>query len=680
MTSLRSILLSAVAVSCLSVPVLADDKAPVLRSVVLSSAGLAEFTREIPASAFQDGHADVSFPVLSKDINDTLKSLLVSGQGLAGVEMRLPSASLVDDVFAGLPFAPQDLGAVDALLARLPGARVRLDIQNGIDEAGDPVIEVVEGRVMGVAQDAGCPSDTRCQPVVLIQTDAGAMERVALWDGVRVTLADAGDRAKVARGLDALASGAASGGAVIDLALSGTGASPVLVSTVLEAPMWKTSYRAAVAEDGSVALQAWATVENATQEDWVDVALSIVSGAPRTIAADLYARRYPSRESAPGDAESKILNQMQFAPPAADASGAGMAERMVLEAAPAQMVDYGTMGGMDTGVVASDQTAGARFDVPGLVSVAAGEVVSLPFLSGDVPARAVAYVEGGYGGYGGVGAWRPMALALDITNDREARLPEGVATIYADGMGFAGDSWFPAMEPGSRHMAPFLSDSGARVRTDQTASEEGVLISVRSGMVRLESTMVRTTSYTVRAPEQKGVQAVIDHPATAPGVTMEVIGGEAEAIVLGGARSVQRLQKPLEAAEEWSVSVVEREPVRSEWYVGDVDDTQLLAWSARAEDPDTKAWLEKAVALRAAVSEAERAFEESQTERADLVTNQARLSTMLQSLNEGTEAHTRFLNQILAIEDDLAALDASAQDRMTALEQARVAFDAHIAG
>lgn len=678
MTSLRSILLSAVAVSCLSGPVLADDKAPVLRSVVLSSAGLAEFTREIPASAFQDGRADVSFPVLSKDINDTLKSLLVSGQGLAGVEMRLPSASLVDDVFAGLPFAPQDLGAVDALLARLPGAQVRLDIQNGIDEAGEPVIEVVEGRVMGVAQDAGCPSDTRCQPVVLIQTASGAMERVALWDGVRVTLTDAGDRAKVARGLDALASGAASGGAVIDLALTGTGGTPVLVSTVLEAPMWKTSYRAAVAEDGSVALQAWATVENATQEDWVDVALSIVSGAPRTIAADLYARRYPNRESAPGTS-SKLVTM--FSAPAADAAGGGMSERMAMEsvAAPAPMVDYGNMGGMDTGVVASDQTAGARFDVPGLVSVAAGEVVSLPFLSGDVPARAVAYVEGVYGGYGGVGAWQPMALALDITNDRSARLPEGVATIYADGTGFAGDSWFPAMEPGSRHMAPFLSDSGARVRTDQTASEEGVLISVRAGVVRLESTMVRTTSYTVQAPEQKGVQAVIDHPATAPGVAMEVVGGEAEAVVLGGARSVQRLQKPLDAAEEWSVSVVEREPVRSEWYVGDVDDTQLLAWSARAEDPDTKAWLEKAVALRAAVSEAERAFEESQTERANLVTNQARLSTMLQSVNEGTEAHTRFLDQILTIEDGLAALDASAQDRMAALEQARAAFDAHVA-
>jgi hypothetical protein len=678
MPSIRSVLLCAGAVSCLSGAVWAEGAQPVLRSVVLSSAGLGEFTREVPAAAFQEGRADVRFPVLAKDINDTLKSLLVAGEGLSGVEMRLPSASVVEDVFAGLPFAPQDLGAVDALLARLPGSRVRIEVDNGVDDMGAPVVDVVEGRVMGVAQDSGCAPETRCQSVVLVQTLDGALERVAVWDGVRVSLVDEADRAKLARGLDALASGAASDGATIDLALEGDGRAPVVISTVLEAPMWKTSYRAAVRADGSVALQAWATVENATQEDWVDVALSIVSGTPRTIAADLYARRYAQRErvggGGMGDASGKILFALERNAHANE-------EQMVeLQAAPsaAPVADYGSMGGMDTGTLMSDQVSGARFDIPGVVSVRAGEVLSLPFLTGDLPARSVAYHAGG--AVGGGTDWYPMPLALDVENDRPARLPEGVATIYADGTGFAGDSWFPAMEPGSHHVTPFLADSGARVRQALTASEEGLLVSVRQGVVRLESTLVRTTRYDVEAPAHKAVDVVIDHPAPSPGTTMTVEGAESTGVVLGGAVSVERIEAALSAAGTWSVEVTEREPRRSEWFVGDVDDSQLLAWSSQAVDDATRVWLEEAVALRGAVATAQREVEMFDVERSTLVADQSRLAGMLGAVNQGTEAHDRFLAQVLAIEDRLAELDAGLDERRAALDSAQKAFDAHIAG
>jgi Domain of unknown function (DUF4139) len=679
MPSIRSLLLCAGAVSCLSGAAWADDAQPVLRSVVLSSAGLGEFTREVPAEAFTQGRADVRFPVLAKDINDTLKSLLVAGPGLSGVEMRLPSASVIEDVFAGLPFAPQDLGAVDALLARLPGASVRIDVDNGVDDSGAPVVYTVEGRVMGVAQDSGCAPETRCQSVVLVQRADGALERVAVWDGVRVTLLDEADRAKLARGLDALASGAASDGATIDLALEGDGTAPVLISTVLEAPMWKTSYRAAVRPDGSVALQAWATVENATQEDWVDVALSIVSGTPRTIAADLYARRYAQRERVDGGGMGKAASPLFAAPQEAILSRSADAEVFAMEMAPSAppVADYGSMGGMDTGTVVSDQTSGARFDIPGVVSVRAGEVLSLPFLTGDLPARAVAYHAGANGG----GAdWSPMALALDVENDRPARLPEGVATIYADGTGFAGDTLFPAMEPGSHHVTPFLADSGARVRQTFTSSEVGLLVSVRQGMVRLESTLVRTTRYDVEAPAQKGIDVVIDHPAPAPGVSMAVEGAEPTGVVLGGARSVERLEAVLPADGAWSVEVVEREPSRSEWFVGDVDDTQLLAWSSQAVDDATRAWLERAVELRGVVFQAQSDVEQSDVERSTLVEDQSRLAGMLGSVNQGTEAHDRFLGQILVIEDRLADLDAGLEERRAALEAAQKAYDAHIAG
>ena len=39
---------------------------------------------------------------------------------------------------------------------------------------------------------------------------------------------------------------------------------------VVEAPIWKTSYRLVLDKDGKPYLQGWAVVENPTDEDWAD--------------------------------------------------------------------------------------------------------------------------------------------------------------------------------------------------------------------------------------------------------------------------------------------------------------------------------------------------------------------------------------------------------------------------
>src|SRR5436309_2307899 len=54
------------------------------------------------------------------------------------------------------------------------------------------------------------------------------------------------------------------------------------------APMWKPTYRLSVDEKGAARLQGWATVENTTDEDWVNVKVGLVAGRPMTFQMDLY--------------------------------------------------------------------------------------------------------------------------------------------------------------------------------------------------------------------------------------------------------------------------------------------------------------------------------------------------------------------------------------------------------
>jgi hypothetical protein len=59
------------------------------------------------------------------------------------------------------------------------------------------------------------------------------------------------------------------------------------VGYVAESPVWKPCYRLIVHPDGQADLQAWGVVENLSGEDWKDIRLTLIAGAPLAFQAQL---------------------------------------------------------------------------------------------------------------------------------------------------------------------------------------------------------------------------------------------------------------------------------------------------------------------------------------------------------------------------------------------------------
>src|SRR5262245_43503586 len=59
------------------------------------------------------------------------------------------------------------------------------------------------------------------------------------------------------------------------------------IGYVAATPVWRPSYRAVVHEGGKVELQAWGIVQNLSGEDWNDVELALVAGAPLAFESTL---------------------------------------------------------------------------------------------------------------------------------------------------------------------------------------------------------------------------------------------------------------------------------------------------------------------------------------------------------------------------------------------------------
>ena len=76
----------------------------------------------------------------------------------------------------------------------------------------------------------------------------------------------------------------------------GKTAHDVLISYVVESPIWRPTYRIVLSDRPERALlQGWAVVQNTSGEDWTDVALTVTEGAPLTFRADLANPFVPQR-------------------------------------------------------------------------------------------------------------------------------------------------------------------------------------------------------------------------------------------------------------------------------------------------------------------------------------------------------------------------------------------------
>src|SRR5580704_12003889 len=75
------------------------------------------------------------------------------------------------------------------------------------------------------------------------------------------------------------------------------------VGYVAESPVWRPSYRLVVHPEGDADLQAWGIVENLSGEDWKNVKLSLVAGAPLAFRADLGTPVIPDRPTVTDNGE-----------------------------------------------------------------------------------------------------------------------------------------------------------------------------------------------------------------------------------------------------------------------------------------------------------------------------------------------------------------------------------------
>ena len=336
----------------------ATDRLPV-RRVVLYKSGVGYFEHLGKVR----GNQQVTIAFTSGQLDDVLKSLTtldLSGGRVSGVSYN-SDASLDRRLSAlRLPLGEQTTRA--QFLAALRGARLE------VRTAGARVV----GRLLSVERlERRINGGTTTVDALALVTDTGNMQTIALDPGVTVRIAETDLNQEVGRYLTAVASVRDQDVRRLTIATAGTGERDLFVSYVSEVPIWKATYRLvlpASTDSRKPLLQGWAIVDNTVGEDWENVQLSLVAGAPQSFVQPISRPYYIHRPVVP--LPQRALLSPQTHQSAIATAGAGGIAGSVTDsrngAVPGVTVQATRSGVRGSDAISATTDASGRFRIPGV--------------------------------------------------------------------------------------------------------------------------------------------------------------------------------------------------------------------------------------------------------------------------------------------------------------------------
>jgi Carboxypeptidase regulatory-like domain len=225
----------------------------------------------------------------SGQLNDVLQSLTIldlNGGRIAGVNYN--SEAPLSQRLGTLRLPLEETTDISKFYTALRGAR--LVVSSGTSS--------VTGRLLSVERKTRVSGGTTLEvDLATLVSDTGEVHSVELTPAVSVRLADSDVTGEVSRYLGLLSSVRQQDIRRMTIDTTGTGDRQLYVSYISEVPVWKTTYRIVLPSKAgeSPLLQGWAVVDNTVGEDWNNVELSLVAGAPQSFIQPLsqpyYARR-----------------------------------------------------------------------------------------------------------------------------------------------------------------------------------------------------------------------------------------------------------------------------------------------------------------------------------------------------------------------------------------------------
>ena len=553
------------------------------------------------------GSQDVNVDFTTAQLNDVLKSLTVLDLGkgrITGVSYNsnAPLAKRLGSLHLPVGENPTTAQFLDALRG------ARLEVKSGSESATGRLLSIDE-REIPIKDGQKITVDQ-----ISIVSDAGEVRVFDLTPATSVRVAEREVNEEVGKYLGLVASTRDQDLRRMTISTAGDGERDLLVSYISEVPVWKSTYRIVIPNDGKPLLQGWAIVDNTVGEDWKNVELALVAGAPQSFVQELSQPYYTRRPVVPlpenalltpqtheATLEEKTENadgQLVPPPPVSEVSGAagvigGVVGGPVHGHAQNQMSfrsgggsgagnGPGTGGGTGGGVYkawtaarpeaadaleSATSTAQTRdlgdlfeYKLKDRVTIRKNQSALVPILQSRIDAEKVS-------------VWNPsessVLRALWVNNTSDLTLDGGSFNVL-EGEAFAGEGLMDPIKPGEKRILSYAADLGVLVDAKQKAENQHVTkVIIAHGTMTQMTQERQENTYTIRNRDAAARTVVIEHPARAGWkLTDDETPAESSA-------SFHRFRLKVEPKKTTTLTVKEFRPILNSYQLTNVTDDQV---------------------------------------------------------------------------------------------------------
>jgi hypothetical protein len=527
---------------------------------------------------------------------------------------------------------------------------------------------------------------------VTVLLDGGELNNIDLATVASIRLVDPNLQEQLRQYLQTVARSRSKDKRSIYIDSAGSGARDMQVAYISPTAVWKSSYRLVLGETSST-LEGWAIVDNTTDEDWMDVKLSVVSGRPISFISQLDTPRY-GRRTVFELPEDQAAGPVVYAPSAGltQSEQMGIADKSIS----AGNLGTGHGGGMGGGTYvappppatpqgvrqmgefsrlekytslqrppnisfvqgATGATLGELFEYnfAGPVTIKKNQSAMLPFLQDKVAARKLLiYQENG--------GEHPVNAA-EVANQTGKTLDGGPITVY-DGGAYAGEALFETVKDGDKRLIGYAVDFGTRVTTEYGAGPTTVReIHARNGVVETRTAQEQTRVYSIKNVDPKPKTLIMELAASGGYTVLTPKPSERTASayrfeVKLPAKGDQTLQVKQEYVSNFTTAVQDATP-----------ETLLTVVQNKVISPIGKKQLEGILDLKQQLAQMEINLIAAKAQASDINEDQTRLRQNIDSLNRvaGQEEQVRkYSSQLASGELELSKL----RDQTRQLSQKR---------
>lgn len=471
-----------------------------LKEVTIFSSGVAFFEHEL--SILDSSSFELTLDY--NQVDDFLKSLVISDTKATKISIDYASSNSLKKTLQSFQIDISEKPSIANLLKSQIGSKISFTVLKGAQK------DLVSGRLLSVEAIKEENKSLAQQVLISILSDDG-IQVFRLDQVLNFKFADPKKNDSLTKALQLLdTENTSNKKVIIRLNIEGSGKRNIKLSYVLEAPVWKTTYRLVLGNESAI-FQAWAIVDNSTNFDWDNVKLNLITGKPISFRQNLYEPYYVTRPVVPllveGSSELEVYDSANESLELEYANSNKLNRPLMMEKRLTASPNYDTLNDEVFSTEASTQANSKFAFTPKLpISLPRQKSMMLPLKVTTIPAKKITVFSNLSE------KSKNPKLCVELTNTSEMNLPAGSITLYDEG--YSGDSMMTFLPKGEKRLISYGDDlllSGSRTsKTEETITK----LSASDGILQVQVNRLYISDYDFKNSSLEKRTVILQHPIT----------------------------------------------------------------------------------------------------------------------------------------------------------------------